>query len=209
MARRNDHSIEEIISMATKAGHEILKDEGTARFSARKVAKKIGYTIGTIYNIFDSHTNLILHINAVTLEDMKKFILLKIKNKKANNYMNYIDILADSYIEFAYENYNCWSALFEFNLSRDAHTPKWYMDKIEDLFSLLETPLRKLLLDNDSKIKKSSTVLWASLHGICQLGITGKLNRIGVPSVQKLAKDLIKVYISGLESIIKNICQTN
>ena len=53
MARRNDNSRDELKEMSIAAGQEIILAEGFASFSARKVAKNIGYTIGTIYNIFE------------------------------------------------------------------------------------------------------------------------------------------------------------
>lgn len=47
---------------------------GLSGFSTRQIAKKIGYTLGTLYNIFESYDDIILHINAATLDEMKKFI---------------------------------------------------------------------------------------------------------------------------------------
>ena len=51
MARRNDHTRDELKEMAISAGQSIIIHEGFNKFSARKVARNIGYTVGTIYNI--------------------------------------------------------------------------------------------------------------------------------------------------------------
>ncbi|NRA73838.1 MAG: TetR/AcrR family transcriptional regulator [Rickettsiales bacterium] len=201
MARRNDHTRQEIMEMAVQAGKSILDKEGTAGFSARKIARQIGYTIGTLYNVFDNYANLALHINAVTLDAMAEYITVQVSDYKTKNCNIYIKKLADAHIEFVRTNYNSWSALFEFNLFQDTSLPKWYTDKIERLFEFIEDPLQYILKDNEKNIKDSARILWASIHGICQLGTTNKLTIVGEgSSVQPLVHSLIDTYILGLQS---------
>lgn len=137
MARRNDHTREVIMEMAIKAGKKIIDKEGVAGFSARGVAKAIGYTVGTLYNVFTTHENLILHINAATLSVMKEFMTSRVSNKKVEGDIDYIKALAKFYIDFAYEHYNSWSALFEFSLPQDTLLPGWYTKKVYALFVLM------------------------------------------------------------------------
>jgi AcrR family transcriptional regulator len=40
-----------------------MAEEGFARFSTREVAKRIGYSVGTIYNMFDNADALVVAIN--------------------------------------------------------------------------------------------------------------------------------------------------
>jgi AcrR family transcriptional regulator len=47
-------------------GQRLLAEVGYARFSAREVAKRIGYSIGTIYNVFGSHDALLTALNSRT-----------------------------------------------------------------------------------------------------------------------------------------------
>ena len=54
MGRRNDHSREEIRQMALDAGTELLQQHGVAAVSARKVASRINYTVGTLYLVFEN-----------------------------------------------------------------------------------------------------------------------------------------------------------
>ena len=68
MGRRSDHSSPELREMIVAEGHRQMLEVGFARFSAREVAKRIGYSIGTIYNVFGTYEGLILAINGRTLE---------------------------------------------------------------------------------------------------------------------------------------------
>src|SRR5258708_22005937 len=66
MGRRSDHSREQLEELILAEGHQLMAETGYARFSAREVAKRIGYSIGTIYNVFDSLDALLLAINSRT-----------------------------------------------------------------------------------------------------------------------------------------------
>lgn len=183
--------------MAIESGQEIIAAEGFCHFSARKVAKEIGYTIGTIYNIFESHEDFLLHINAATLEHIHSFILQN-ENKKRKG-VEAIKDLATLYIRFAQEHYNGWSALFEFNLPQHTPLPKWYTEKVRALFSLVEAPLLPLLQENAKEAERVAKILWASIHGICQLSLTGKLDNVGAEPAEILTNTLIDNFMRGLK----------
>jgi AcrR family transcriptional regulator len=192
MARRSDHTREELKELAIRAGQKIIADEGLGKFSARKVAKEIGYTVGTLYNIFESHDDLILYINAATLESLHDFITGRIN--KEHTGAEAIKELAELYIEFAENNYNRWSALFEFNLPQNTPVPDWYAGKIEALFGVVERPLKQL-----NNAHRHAKTLWASIHGICQLRLTGKLDVVGAESVRVLTDSMIDHYMQGMK----------
>ena len=54
--------------MAILMGNQMIAEAGFAAFSARKLAHKMGYTVGTIYNVFGTHECLIASINGHTLD---------------------------------------------------------------------------------------------------------------------------------------------
>jgi AcrR family transcriptional regulator len=195
MARRSDHSREEQRAMAIAAGQRIIAKEGFASFSARKVAKEMGYTIGTIYNIFNSHDTLILHINAATLQDMQHFVASACQQESLPEIQ--IQQLAHAYLTFASEHYHRWHALFEHQMPADMPLPDWYATHIASLFNLLDCPFATLLEDKQQAAQASRT-LWAGIHGICALGLSRKLDLVGVASVQSLIDGMVHTYIKGL-----------
>lgn len=195
MARRSDHSREEQKQMAIAAGQKIISEDGFSGFSARKVAREIGYTIGTIYNIFDSHDDLILHINAMTLADLQRFI--EQGSIAESDGTAQLKQLANRYLEFASTNQARWSALFEHNLAADIELPSWYVEKINALFVVIEAGLAPLIVDKKQR-EQTAKALWASIHGICALALSGKLDVVGAKSVQVLMDDLIDNYLRGI-----------
>jgi AcrR family transcriptional regulator len=195
MARRSDYTREELKEMAISAGQKIIAEEGFAEFSARKAAKSIGYTIGTIYNIFASHDDFILHINAVTLADMAEFM----ENKASSSGEKAVKQLAEAYIEFAQIDYNRWSALFEHQLPKGEEPPAWYQQKIKKLFDIVERHFEEIISDK-KQAEIAAKTIWAGIHGICQLSLTGKLDTVGVSSMQELTDSLIDNYLKGMKA---------
>ncbi len=198
MARRSDHTPEELKLLAIVAGKNILAQVGFNKFSARKVAKEIGYSIGTIYNIFESHDHFILCINATTLDEMNEYLQKNMTN--FNDFRGILKSLASSYIHFANENYHRWSALFEHSLPKEIVLPEWYALKMKELYGLVEKPLILVFENNQKRAEEIAQILWASVHGICQLGLTGKLYNNGLDMILNLANDFIENYINGILS---------
>ena len=188
--------------MAVAAGRDLIRDAGYGGFSARKVAAAIGYTVGTLYNVFENHDDIVLHINAVTLEDLLSVMerrfggsgpaAVQLEDHEA------LKALAACYIDYARENYNCWSALFEHNLAPDTPLPEWYGEKIGALFGLIEARLEPVIGREEADLRQTARVLWASIHGICALTLTNKLTLVGVETTESLTAALIDNYIAGL-----------
>jgi AcrR family transcriptional regulator len=195
MARRNDHTKDEIREMVIAAGLDLIKKSGFSGFSTRQIAKEIGYTVGTLYNVFDSYDDIMLNINAATLDEMKIFIEDRVDSKLRG--VKAVKKLAKIYIEFAINNRNSWAALFEYNIPDNVELPEWYNGRVDNLFGIVESALSEPS-NPKSNMLKHAKVIWASIHGICILGLTQKLNVVGTDSMENLANCLIENYLKGI-----------
>ena len=74
MGRRSDHTREELRALLLAEGHKLLAEQGLAKFSGREVAKRAGYSVGTIYNVFRSLDRLSLALNAHTFSLWAAFL---------------------------------------------------------------------------------------------------------------------------------------
>ncbi len=70
MARRKDHSREELKDLILQAAWKIVGAEGYEGLTARRVAAEIGYAPGTIYNLFASMDDLCQQLCGRTLDDL-------------------------------------------------------------------------------------------------------------------------------------------
>ena len=134
MARRTGLIRDEIQAQALAVGSELIAKQGLGKFSMRQVAKQIGYTVGTLYNVFKNQDDFLLQINAITLNDLQVFIKSRLNPNAANKEI--LLNVANSYYVFAKDNYARWRTLFEYTLSEEATLPEWYMQKIASLMQV-------------------------------------------------------------------------
>lgn len=196
MARRNDHTPKALKDMAIAAGCEIIAKEGIRGFSARKMARNIGYSVGTLYNVFGDYDDIILHINAVTLERMKTFM-----HDYTDNATDAADILrrlSHSYASFAQKHPHSWMALYEHHLPPEKSVPEWYSSAIDTTFQPAEQALLALTNNDTLQTDKATKILWAGIHGICILGISGKLKATGAEPLSQMIDTFINIYIAGI-----------
>ncbi|MDH3559613.1 MAG: TetR/AcrR family transcriptional regulator [Gammaproteobacteria bacterium] len=196
MARRSDHSREELREMALSAAEDIVVEQGYEGLSARKVAAAIGYTVGTLYLVFENLDDLILHINARTLDRLHAHMTAS--QTHCNDASDCLLQLGQVYIRFADEDPHRWAMVFEHRFSGDQVVPAWYQEKIARMFALVEEGLEPLTGSRTrDEVTQASRALWGGVHGICILALAGNLGVAGVDSVQDLTQTLIINYLKG------------
>ena len=196
MARRSDHSREEIREMAISAAEEIITTQGYQMLSARKVAGAIGYTVGTLYLVFENLDDLILQVNGRTLDRLHQQILAD--QEKCVDPEACLLQLGHSYIRFADCESNAWKTIFEHKLTDDHQAPDWYRDKVARMFALVEERLTQLPVDrNAQQIAEAARAIWGGVHGICILAINQTLGVAGVESVQNITQLLMSNFLKG------------
>ena len=201
MARRSDHTKDELKELIFNTSRDIVIKEGFRELSARKIATEIGYTVGTLYNFYTNLDDLILQINGKTLDSLYESLIKETSN--INNQNIRIHKLGKGYVDFSSKNYNLWNMLYEYHFPRPKGTklPNWYEEKIDKIFKLVEEVLLPFVRGNKVQAGKVGKMFWASLHGICVLSITGKLDTAGADSANVLAESFIKVFTSGIKSL--------
>lgn len=196
MARRNDHTREELQSMAIDATRTLIAQQGIEGVSARKVAQQIGYTVGTLYQSFENINDLVLHANAFTLSEM--LAELEVSYATGRDPMQRMVKLAEAYLHFAETHQHQWAAVFRHSLPEGYVMPDWYQARIDALFSLIETGIRALSPKRSRQsIQGASRTLWSGVHGICILHTGDKLFSDNIASARSLMQSLVKHYLSS------------
>ena len=198
MARRNDHSREELSQMALDATRAIVAHEGVRILSTRKVAKEIGYAVGTIYNLYENLDDLIIHLNASTLDRLYQALCaVSTTGEPESRLMR----LAAAYISFTQQNLNLWNSLFDHRLPAGQQLPDWYGAKVDRLLALIEDAIAPIFAGYEPRdCQMSARVLWSSLHGICSLASAEKLDIVANASATDLAEQLVTNYMAGLRA---------
>jgi AcrR family transcriptional regulator len=197
MARRSDHSREQIQNMAISAAIAILNKEGAGQLSTRKVASAIGYTVGTLYLVFRNLDELLLHVNAATLDELREAIGSSLTDQQTP--VQQLKDIAFHYLEFARQQHARWSLLYSHQLPDGEEVPSWFNHKVNALFGLVEAPLKQLRpgMSHDDLVC-ATRVLWSGVHGACELALNNKLRLGDEVSADALIHSMIDNYLAGL-----------
>lgn len=200
MARRNDHSREEIQAMAIEAAISILNEEGPGSVSTRKVAKAIGYTVGTLYLVFRNLDELILQVNAATLDDLQSGIMAVAQDQ--HDPVTSLKVMALAYLHYAQDHFARWSLLFTHQLAEGEAVPEWFDAKVTAVFDTVKAPLQEIRPDCDEQTcLQAAREIWSGVHGACDLGLKGKLSLGGEFKADRLIESLIENYLVGFAKV--------
>lgn len=197
MARRKDHTRNELEQLTLQAATRIVSKDGATALTARRLAADIGYVPGTIYNIFGSMDGVTLRLNAITLDEMLN-ILSDPAFERADRPLNdRLLAMADAYQAFIKSRRPFWLMLFSSQLPEERKELDWYREKIESLFG----PLEKILgpeFNTPQQARLAARTLWASVHGIFMLQETGRIPVIADKTgARKMIKNLVENYLRG------------
>ncbi len=194
MARRSDHSRDELKALILDCAREIAEEEGLRGLTARRIATEIGYAPGTIYNLFSNLDDLILHLRGETLDTLYDYLSSKAIDGEPEAIL--INI-ANNYITYVSEHANLWGIMFEHKLPDNFKSPDWYHNKSLRLLKLAENAIAAFFSpEQDEDRLHHAQILWASLHGICSVQIAGKL--VKKETAELMVESLITKYVAGL-----------
>ena len=184
MGRRSDHNRAELESLIITEGHRHMAETGFAHFSAREVAKRIGYSVGTLYNVFGSYDRLILAINTRSFELWAADLEQRLASAGADR----IAALVDGYFNFARENMNIWTAIYDHRLPHNAIIPDDLADRRGLLTEIVIREIAAVLPEaNRARAPRLAISLIATVHGHCTFAINGSFALLGENEPQALA----------------------
>lgn len=170
MGRRSDHTREELRALLISEGHKLLAEQGLSKFSGREVAKRAGYTVGTIYNVFGSLDRLIGAINSRTFSLWADFLRQRLEQEGGDR----IKSLVEAYFDFALAHPNLWSAIYDHRLAEGEELDESDHHQRTALTAIVEHEVRAVLPDpNMPGAARFARSLIATVHGHCSYVVSG------------------------------------
>ncbi|KMV30274.1 WHG domain-containing protein [Photobacterium swingsii] len=195
MARRNDHTREELVSMTLEQVKLFLSEHPHHELSLRKVAAMIGYVPSTLVNVFGNYNLLLLHSVAQTLDEL--FAEAAVEMDSATSSEDALRKLAYCYLNFASKNPYRWQLIFQHTMNGE-QLPDWQSDRINNMTGMLEKLIRDINPNNsDDSILEASRVIWAGVHGITLLSVDDKLFTSTPVDGKALIDNLLNTYLAA------------
>lgn len=208
MGRRSAHTAEELRELIIQAATELIRESGFGGLSAREIARRISYSPGTLYNVFEDLDDLVLTIEGRLLDRLTEALS---DVPATADPADKVRRLAEVYVDFTRGNPKLWNLLFEHHLPAGREVPVWYREKLEGLMSKVEDALQPLAGDDADRemVRRSAKTLWAGVHGITSLSTADKLSIISTESAGALLDDLVSTHLAGLEAMRHRQAETS
>ncbi|MBI1274529.1 TetR family transcriptional regulator [bacterium] len=196
MARRNDHQPEQLREMAIEAAQRLLTEKGAKALSMRNVAKEIGYTVGTLYHLFQDRDDLLAQVQLHTLSLLhEKLATAAIAGKPPREALF---TLAQTMLGFIAQYPGLWQAWMEFRPKPGLTLPEAYQPLLASIFVPFEQVLMPILGNDPERAGVAARVLWSGIYGIGHLSQGHKLGLKGASQVAEMIVSLIDAYLAGL-----------
>lgn len=195
MARRADHTHDEIREMAITAARRLIENDGLEKLKLRAIAREIGYAPGTLYNVFDSFDELMMRVNAMTIDALVEELSTVEQDGKPATLPDLLRV----YGGFAQTNQNLWKAVFDYFMNDPDHVPEWYVAKINEGLQIVERSVAGIAGPSPEHAPSDiARILWAGLHGIFSLGAEGNLRLVSQKDADALASLFVQLIENGV-----------
>ena len=193
MARPRHYDHDELRVTTIGAARKLLEEGGPAALTARALARAVGTTPGTIYNLF-GNMNAILHeVNRRTFTELAQMI----DNAPSAAPRDHLLALADGYVDFMLERRVVWRGLFEGPRQTDTF-PDWYTSLIDDLIDRIAAPIAQLHPQTPARLLAEQ--LFLSVHGVVALAAIERLDLITAQDPHSLARSAVERMLNWIET---------
>ena len=196
MGRRSSHTADELRELILAAATELIDETGLSGFSARAIARRIGYSAGTLYNVFSDLDELILTVELRLLDQLAHRLA---DVPKSADPVRHLCDLGAAYFAFTQEQPRLWNLLLEHHMPTGWQVPPQFQARLEAVSHEVERAIAPLAGSEDAvQLNRSARVLWAAIHGITSLATAEKLTNVNPENAGLLVDDLVRTYAGGL-----------
>ena len=174
MARRSDHTKEELRNLIVDEATTLVDEFGATNITARDIAARIGYTVGTLYTHFDDLSAILLHVNVRTLDRLKTEI--QIATAAASDPADRLLAMGHAYLGLAEAHPHWFALLFNHGVQPGQPVPARLQEVVDCLFDLLRTELAAVDPNATAdQLELGVRALWCGVHGICVLSLSDRV----------------------------------
>lgn len=198
MGRRSTHTPEELRQLILDASRSLIEARGLIGYSAREIARTIGYSAGTLYNVFKDLDDVLLTLQEQLLDDAAVHLreLTTTKDKR-----DMLTVLAHGYVQFAIENRHLWNLLFQHQPPRNGTQPDRLHRGINEIVAIVAQTVAPILPHaKPEEIDRSARILWAGVHGMTAIAVTDKASTLIGSTAPAYVNELTSTFVRGLQA---------
>lgn len=195
MARRSDHTKEELMELVVEATAALIEEQKTVKVTARQIAERVGYTPGTLYTHFENLDDIFLHVNARSLAQLREVLALAVAAEDSPQHA--IRAMGLAYLDYARRQPHRFQLMFTPRLPAGATPPPFLQAEIERLFTLLGEQLLRVAQSDRHRLEVGVRALWSGVHGVASLALSDQLFSSTPDIEREMVEMLVTQFVSS------------
>ena len=192
MPRKMKVSRAELPELVLDAAERFAEKEGLRGIAMRRIAQEVGVVPGSIYNFVGGVDDIIVRLKARILGRLRERLKAAI-DPDADAARNALG-LSDAYLDFVWDNARLWSVIIEHSFSEELPMPDWYAVELGQTLGVVDEAIKPLIPEAKER-EQAVVTLWAALHGLASLPVSGKLTAFSEEGKRQMARRLVARFL--------------
>ncbi|MEN0051127.1 MAG: TetR/AcrR family transcriptional regulator [Bacteroidota bacterium] len=193
--QRREREKEELRQLILKEATQMFLRVGYEQTSMRKIAKRIEYSVGTIYLYYKNKDELLYAVQGVAFDHFLNYMkpLLDIEHP-----VERLRKMGETYLFFSLQNPDYYDLMFVIEAPMNAVKEHESWNKGEQLFNILKMTVQECI---DQKYTKEtnadalSFMIWSAMHGMVTLDSKCRMQVMDLEHTDLLMKQINEMML--------------
>ncbi|WBU55501.1 TetR/AcrR family transcriptional regulator [Paracoccus sediminicola] len=192
---RARRSRDELRRQTLDVAREIILKDGPEALTARRLAKAVGYTPGTIYNLFESLPDVLWQVNRDNFARISSLFA----DLPEGGPVERLRTLARRYLDLIEAEPALFKALFD-GPRRSEKFPDWYLKAISTLLDQTASEIVELAPGISPRAAHAeASALFAAVQGVATLRASGRLELLTPEAATELSDTLVTRVLRDIQ----------
>ncbi|MEN0049198.1 MAG: TetR/AcrR family transcriptional regulator [Bacteroidota bacterium] len=193
--QRREREKEELRQLILKEATQMFLKEGYEKTSMRKIAKKIEYSVGTIYLYYKNKDELLYAVQGVAFDHFLNYMkpLMDIEHP-----VERLKKMGEIYLFFSLQNPDYYDLMFVIESPMNAVKEHESWNKGEQLFAVLRTTIQECIdqgYTKETNVDALSFMIWSAMHGMVTLDNKCRIQVMDLENKDLLMKEINQMMI--------------
>jgi AcrR family transcriptional regulator len=197
---RREREKEELRELILKEATQMFLREGYEKTSMRKIAKRVEYSVGTLYLYYKNKDELLYAVQGVAFNHFLNYMkpLLDIEHP-----VERLKKMGEIYLFFSLQNPDYYDLMFVIESPMNAVEEGESWRKGEQLFNTLRGTIKDCVDQGYTSVKDVdalSMMVWAAMHGMVTLSSKCRLRVMQLNDEEEMMKRVNNLMVNALFS---------
>ncbi|MEM8526978.1 MAG: TetR/AcrR family transcriptional regulator [Bacteroidota bacterium] len=188
--QRREREKEELRQLILKEATQMFLKEGYEKTSMRKIAKRIEYSVGTIYLYYKNKDELLYAVQGVAFDHFLNYMkpLMDIEHP-----VERLKKMGEIYLFFSLQNPDYYDLMFVIESPMNAVEEHESWNKGEQLFNVLKTTVQECVTQKYTKqtnVDALSFMIWSAMHGMVTLKNKCRIRVMNLENEEGLLREI-------------------